>query len=99
MKKIILITAIICFINVTGYANDNKQERNMNLFVDSYHYGLSGKDCSEIYSNFRTSKWTFNSNDPGDLDKLYEGCKVGEKDWIKGQKELPQVLDKIKNKQ
>lgn len=99
MKKIILLTAIVCFIETMSYANDNKNELDTSLFIEAYHYGLSGRDCSEINSHFGMSKWKFNLNNPSDLDKLYKGCKVGEKDWIKGQEELPHVLDKIKEKQ
>ena len=97
MKKIIVITAIICSIHVLGYAKDNTQERNMTWLIDSYHYGKDGKNCSEIYYNYGTDKWTFNSDDPTLLKKFYEACKVGEEDKITGRNSLPQLLDTFKS--
>jgi len=96
MKKIILITAILCFINVTGYPSDNKKEQHRNWLIDSYHYGQSDNECSSIYYNYGTPKWTFNSDDPTLLKKLYEACKDGEKDKLSGQNSLPQLLDTFK---
>ena len=95
MKKIILITAIICSIHVLGYAKDNTQERNMNWLIDSYHYGKNDNNCSHIYHNYGTDKWTFNSDDPTLLKKLYDACKVGEEDKNTGQNNLPKLLDTL----
>ena len=49
MKKIILLTVFICFMNVLAYGSNDKRERDINRFIDSYHYGNEGRNCSEIY--------------------------------------------------
>ncbi len=92
MKKIILLTTFICLIKVIAYAGNDKM-KHTNWFIDSYKYGNNGKECSRIYYDYGTDKWTFNSDDPTLLKKLYEACKVGEEDSVTGENNLPQILD------
>jgi len=93
MKTILLLTSFICFISLTSYANDKNMERSISWITDSYHYGKTGNICSGIYYNYGTDKWTFNSDEPELLKKLFEACKAGEEDRITGQSRLPELLD------
>ena len=97
MKKILILTVFICLIKgiaCAGDGNEVKIKHNA-WFIDSYKYGNSGNKCSSIYYNYGTDKWTFNSDDPTLLNKLYEACKVGEEDRVTGENNLPQILDRF----
>ncbi|RJR18824.1 MAG: hypothetical protein C4581_05750 [Nitrospiraceae bacterium] len=99
MKKIIvMIAVVICIPIFLSYADVNEHSRNRRWLVDSYNYGKDGRNCSDIYYNYGTDKWTFNSDDPALLKKLYETCQAGEEDKISGRNSLPKLLDAF-NKQ
>ncbi len=91
--KIFLIcaTLFLGIINST-YGNSYSAEKQKNWFIDSYNYGKEGNDCSDIYYNYGIKKWTFSSENSKQLKKLYEACKIGEKDKLTGQSRLPEVL-------
>jgi hypothetical protein len=95
MKRILIFTVFIFLIKgiaCAGNGDDVKVKLNA-WFIDSYNYGNSGNNCSRIYYNYGTDKWTFNSDDPTLLKKLYEACKIGEEDRVTGENNLPQILD------
>jgi hypothetical protein len=92
MNRLVLTAVILLTMIAPGYAKDNSDYWT----IESYHYGLSGKDCSRIYNTSSSSKWSF-TTDPAVKERLYKKCKDGEQDLLRGKRELPQVLEKVKN--
>jgi hypothetical protein len=97
MKKALLLTICICFMKGTVFAGDVLKKHEQ-WFIDSYEYGKRGSECSDIYFNYGTDKWTLNEDDPTLLKEFHEACKAGENDKMTGQNNLPQLLDDFRNK-
>ena len=93
MQRVVLLMVFIFMMSAAAHGADNTMQRNIEWLVDSYNYGKDGNDCLNIYINYGTPKWTFNSDDPTLLQKFYEACKVGEKDRVSGRNSLPQVMN------
>ena len=91
------MTICICFMKAIVYAGD-VQLKHQQWFIDSYEYGKRGSECSDIYFNYGTDKWTFNEDDPTLLKVFYDACNAGENDKVTGKNNLPRLLDNFRNK-
>lgn len=92
MKKAFLIV-LFCTLSMAAHANDSKEERYNDWFINSYNFGKSGNNCSDIYFNYGTPQWTFNSEDPDFLEQLFNACEIGRTDELTGQNNLKRILD------
>jgi|COG998Drversion2_1049125.scaffolds.fasta_scaffold444156_1 hypothetical protein len=94
MKKAFFII-LFCILGIVAHAKSSKVERYSDWLIDSYNFGKSDNNCSDIYFNYGTPQWTFNSEDPDLLEQLYKACIVGEKDKATGQDNLLQLLNSL----
>ena len=94
--RILIILSLIC-MSLTANADTSIEDRDAMIMIDSYHHGLGGKDCFDIHNNSKSSMWS-TVRDSAVLDDLYKACMGGKKDLLKGQRELPRVLENVKNR-
>ena len=92
-------TYILLFLSsiTLSYVEGNKNIPLKKWLTDSYNYGLSGSDCSEIYYNYGIGEWTINSDNPDTAKLLYETCETAREDKITGRNRLPRILDSYVN--
>jgi hypothetical protein len=90
---------ILILTSVTlSYAEESKDIPLKEWITDSYHYGLSGGDCSEIYYNYGIAEWTVSSDDPDTVELLYETCESAREDKLTDHNRLLRILDSHLNK-
>ena len=95
MKRLI-VSAIFFYLLFTAYSvNSGEVQQYRDWFIDSYQFGKSGNDCSDIYFNYGTDKWTFNAEDPELLRELHKACTVGKSDRSNNQNNLTSIINNL----
>lgn len=92
--KTLSMCLISCLTFITlSYAEGKTDIPLEEWITDSYYYGLSGNNCSEIYYNYGIREWTISSDDPDTVKLLYETCETAKEDKLSGYNRLPLILD------
>ena len=96
--KNFLLFLLLCLLTTSPNVHSAESDNHKKWLIDSYEFGKTGENCSEILYNYGTPQWTVSSDDPELLEQLFNSCVVGEQDKSTGQNNLPQLLNNLENK-
>jgi hypothetical protein len=89
----LICSVLFCLIGTSTDAYCEVTENYRYWISDSYDFGRTGNDCSDIYFDYGTQEWTVNAEDPQLLEQLYNACKIGKDDRSTGKNRLLQIID------